>query len=261
MNTSNDSDYIRKYVEQTKQKASLDNNFIVVSKPPNLGEHEKYFPETFYYIADMLEERFVYLSESVESIFGIAKEAGEKMHAAQFMGQITHPEDLPAVLEISEKFFSFIETQSKEKLADIKMLRSFRLKNLKGEYKKIIDHVSVLEVNQNQRVTKFFGAISLAPMVSDFDITSAIILDTTNGKELSSFNLKNEAAQAVLTKREIQIMRLLAVGFKNREVAEKLDISILTVQTHRKHIMSKLNLSSPIDIVWKALEFNLDMRA
>ena len=54
---------------------------------------------------------------------------------------------------------------------------------------------------------------------------------------------------ATLTPREQQILRLVAEGFSNKEIAEKLFISPKTVENHRTSIMSKLDLHSTIELV------------
>lgn len=61
----------------------------------------------------------------------------------------------------------------------------------------------------------------------------------------------------LLTERELEVMRLLAQGLTNREVAEKLVISPSTVQTHRSHIMEKLNLSNRTELVHYVLQNHL----
>jgi DNA-binding NarL/FixJ family response regulator len=47
---------------------------------------------------------------------------------------------------------------------------------------------------------------------------------------------------SALTARELQVMEMLARGLTNREIAEHLDISIKTVDTHRGHVLKKLSL-------------------
>jgi DNA-binding NarL/FixJ family response regulator len=46
----------------------------------------------------------------------------------------------------------------------------------------------------------------------------------------------------MLTARETQVMEMLARGMTNREIAEHLDISVKTIDTHRGHVMKKLGL-------------------
>jgi len=57
----------------------------------------------------------------------------------------------------------------------------------------------------------------------------------------------------LLTDREREILQLLAEGKSNKEVAGVLDLSPLTVETHRANLMQKLNLHSTAEIVLYAV--------
>jgi FixJ family two-component response regulator len=52
-----------------------------------------------------------------------------------------------------------------------------------------------------------------------------------------------------LTPREHEVMGLVVSGYHNREIAEKLGISVRTVEVHKAHVMSKLDVSSVADLV------------
>ncbi|HSD21178.1 MAG TPA: response regulator transcription factor [Anaeromyxobacter sp.] len=56
-----------------------------------------------------------------------------------------------------------------------------------------------------------------------------------------------------LTQREREVLRLLAEGESNREVAERLSISAKTVETHRANVMRKLGAGSIVDLVHYAI--------
>ncbi len=60
----------------------------------------------------------------------------------------------------------------------------------------------------------------------------------------------------ILTKREIEIIKLLANDNSNQEVSDKLNISLRTVETHRRNIMQKLNLKSAVALVRFAVKHN-----
>ncbi|HEX7244515.1 MAG TPA: response regulator transcription factor [Solirubrobacterales bacterium] len=60
-----------------------------------------------------------------------------------------------------------------------------------------------------------------------------------------------------LSDRERDVLRLIALGHTNAEVAEKLYISIRTVESHRAHIQQKLRLSTRAELVRYALEHGL----
>ncbi len=67
--------------------------------------------------------------------------------------------------------------------------------------------------------------------------------------------LKNvdENEQGVLTPRETEVLRLMALGHTNREIGEQLSLSVRTVETHRAHIQQKLGLDSRPELTRYAL--------
>ncbi|MDR9855936.1 response regulator transcription factor [Paenibacillus sp. VCA1] len=60
-----------------------------------------------------------------------------------------------------------------------------------------------------------------------------------------------------LSKREIEILPLIAKGYGNKEIAEKLYVSVKTVEAHKAKIMEKLNLKSRPELVEYALKKKL----
>jgi two-component system response regulator NreC len=60
-----------------------------------------------------------------------------------------------------------------------------------------------------------------------------------------------------LTAREVDVLRLIALGHTNTEIAEQLHLSVRTVETHRAHIQRKLGLSTRAELVRYALEHKL----
>jgi len=60
-----------------------------------------------------------------------------------------------------------------------------------------------------------------------------------------------------LSNREVDVLRLIALGHTNAEIAEHVDLSVRTVETHRAHIQQKLRLSTRAELVGYALERGL----
>jgi two-component system response regulator NreC len=60
-----------------------------------------------------------------------------------------------------------------------------------------------------------------------------------------------------LSEREVEVLRLIALGHTNAEIAEQLFLSVRTVETHRSHIQQKLRLSTRAELVGYALERGL----
>jgi len=60
-----------------------------------------------------------------------------------------------------------------------------------------------------------------------------------------------------LSTREIEIMKLWGNSLTNKEIADKLFLSVRTVETHKNHIMQKLNLKTSVDMVKFGIKNNI----
>lgn len=61
--------------------------------------------------------------------------------------------------------------------------------------------------------------------------------------------IKNQKQENVLSKREQEVLRLVKDGLPSKEIAEKLFISIHTVNTHRQRILEKLNVTNSYEAI------------
>ena len=60
-----------------------------------------------------------------------------------------------------------------------------------------------------------------------------------------------------LTKRELEVLKLIAGEYSNPEIAEKLFISIRTVDTHRRNLLEKLGVKNTAGLVKYAIKHGL----
>lgn len=60
-----------------------------------------------------------------------------------------------------------------------------------------------------------------------------------------------------LSTRQIEILKLWGDGASNQEIADKLFISVRTVESHKNHIMQKLNMKSTVDLIKFAIKNNI----
>ncbi|HEU4718580.1 MAG TPA: response regulator transcription factor [Bacteroidia bacterium] len=88
---------------------------------------------------------------------------------------------------------------------------------------------------------KYFSSEAATQLLNDF-----------SGKSSG----KNNPADT-LTKREKEILALIAQGFTDKEIAEKVFLSPLTIITHRKNILSKLGLKNKVELTRFAMEHGL----
>ncbi len=84
-------------------------------------------------------------------------------------------------------------------------------------------------------------------------ISERVIEGYLEGRE----TLKTKSAWDTLTRREREILKLIAEGYKNKEVADYLCISLKTVEKHRANLMKKLDLHSAAELTAFAVEKGL----
>jgi DNA-binding NarL/FixJ family response regulator len=114
------------------------------------------------------------------------------------------------------------------------------------------------------------GAFAYLLKDSDFSEIMQAIQNVSEGKRYLNAAIANEVFEmllnsdvekpdslGVLSPREREILQLIAEGNTNASVAEKLSLSVRTVESHRAHIMAKLRFGSQADLVRYALQQGL----
>jgi len=87
---------------------------------------------------------------------------------------------------------------------------------------------------------------------------SSNICETILGGFLGhSENARSAVSWCQLTLREREVMKLVAEGYKNREIALHLSLSIKTIEKHRSNLMGKLNFRSVTELTSYAIEHSL----
>lgn len=77
------------------------------------------------------------------------------------------------------------------------------------------------------------------------------------GARLATESERAQQAASELTDREIEVLKLIALGYTNREIADQLFLSVRTVESHRAHLQQKLGRGSRAELVRYALERRL----
>jgi DNA-binding NarL/FixJ family response regulator len=93
-----------------------------------------------------------------------------------------------------------------------------------------------------------------------FDYYSKSITHLLINKYITRFKSEDKMPKAEienLSARQVEILKLWGENYTNKEIAEKLFISLRTVETHKNHIMQKLNLKTTVDMVKFAIRNNL----
>jgi len=205
---------------------------------------------SFVSIFDLAEMEHVYLSPNYTDLLGWDP---EKISSPEneYINHRMHPEDLAHLNKVSWQFFGLIlrvDLVWREQMKYIKLIMDYRTIGKDGNYVRVIEQHKLLELDQSGNVWLSMSVLDLSP---DQDLNSICryrLVNTLTG-ELYHFPSVESITEQKLSFREKEILQLLAKGLISKQIADKLFISVNTVNTHRQRIIEKLNVSNTAEAV------------
>jgi DNA-binding CsgD family transcriptional regulator len=162
---------------------------------------------------------------------------------------LIHPEDYPILLDTYQKALIFLESLPIAEKKDYKLIYTFRAKGKDGKFYPIIDQVVILELDKKGKIWLLLAISDFLPSKGKMEKASRQLINIKT-KTLYLFNNNsNYNEKQVLSTREIEILGLVSKGFASKEIAEKLFISVNTVNNHRQHILEKINAANTAEAV------------
>jgi two-component system, NarL family, response regulator NreC len=113
-------------------------------------------------------------------------------------------------------------------------------------------HGYVLKKSVDADLLSAIRAVSRGRVYVDSELAATLV-----GQAVPERARSGDRRSEVLSKRELQVLKLVAEGFTSREISERIFIGIKAVETYRGRFAEKLGLKSRADIVRYALEIGL----
>ena len=157
---------------------------------------------------------------------------------------LVHSDDLEVVKRIDKKVWEFLDTLPEEEKLAYKYIYEMRVLD-RGKYVRMIYQTRLLAFKNDNFLA--MGMIDLAPEQSAntsvrFQIKNCLT------DEVVPFTIES-ATDVLLTPREREILALAKEGMFSKEISEKLNISIHTVNRHRQNILEKLQVDNMIEAI------------
>ncbi|NLJ01529.1 MAG: response regulator transcription factor [Bacteroidales bacterium] len=140
-----------------------------------------------------------------------------------------------------QKTDSYVDDFPDELLHDLK---NILIKHLSAEYNQNLCHAVIFSLHSLEKDLEAHNRLMdkvLRPKISELDSTGIEQLQYAMTNEQP---VRTDGKGHPLTNRETEILRLIVQGLINKEIAEKLNISLNTVLTHRKNIIAKTGIKT-----------------
>ena len=196
-------------------------------------------------VFDCCTKKFVFVSNNIPQSYGIDSER-LFINGHEPVLEIIHPGDIYYGLLVRKKIYSLLSSLSAEEKMKHKMVHEMRVKNVRGEYIRIIEQEQAIELDKSGNIWLMLSVIDVDAS-HESEITKSHLYNFETGEQI--FIDLSDTLEEPLTNRELSVLQLMKQGLLSKEIANSLNVSINTINTHRQNILLKLKANNSIEAV------------
>lgn len=196
-------------------------------------------------VFDCYTNKFVFVSDNIPKLYGLDSRR-LFIHGHQPVIEVIHPDDIDYGLLVRKKIYSILRSFSNEEKRNYKAIHEMRIRNIRGEYIRIIEQEQVLELDKSGNNWLTLSVIDVDAS-HESEIIKSHLYNFKTGEQI--FIDLSDTLDEPLTNRELEVLRFMKKGLLSKEIAEALKVSINTVNSHRQNILQKLKANNSIEAV------------
>jgi len=204
----------------------------------------------YYFVVNVRRSTFEVVSQEIETVLGYPL---CDIDLPFYLSKI-HPSDIPIFLNFEAAVERFFKRLSGNKLFKYKIQYDYRIMKADGKYIRML-HQYVI-VNHDADDVKTFAIATDISHLKDEVRPMLSFVGLEGEPSFYNVDVQNlfKPEKHIFTRREQQILHALGNGLSSSEISEVLNISKLTVDSHRKNMLRKANARSTTEIVKLAFE-------
>lgn len=207
------------------------------------------------FTVDVFKERYDFASDNFAHIFGYNPTWIKNIRKqGDLLEERIHPDDRAQLIEYQIEHGQFIYSLPLEERNDYQQIFQIRMLDARQQYVNVISRQQVIQKDKNGKAWMIMGLMDISPDQTPTERIKRTVINRKTGEIVASAVIQ---AEQQLTKREKEILILIRQGFLSKEIAYKLNLSIYTVNNHRKNILTKLNVDNVIEAINRAESFGI----
>jgi DNA-binding CsgD family transcriptional regulator len=196
----------------------------------------------FFFIYYLPEQKIEFTSGGIKEVLDLEP----SKFGLPYIIENIHPDDTPHFLRFENTLVSFLAKLPPEKLTKYKVRYDYRLRDVHGNYKRILHQLMTIQCDSEGAVIRTFGVFT---DISHIKKETSMELNVIGmDGEPSFYNIREDCSytdyDSPLSDREKEILTCMGQGMSSKNISEALDISKNTVDNHRKRILEKTNSES-----------------
>lgn len=192
------------------------------------------------WIMDVRSHTYTFISDNTLEHFGYSLE-NYTAKGPEFQDEIKLPEDRVNTWKLFGQVWQKLATISSESRKNFRFSYDYRIVKPDGKVIRILEQNTVLEQDAKGNITHLLGVCNDITQWKRTGSQLAALSSTLDSQYFlfTSDNITPVKAQTLLSKRELEIVKLIAEGHSSKFIADKLFISFHTVNTHRQKMIEK----------------------
>lgn len=238
-----------------QQISDLDVNYDLWNKKRESILKFSTMSQSCIFTVDVFKRRYDFASDNFSTIFGY-NPAWIKTIRKQgdLLEERIHPDDRGQLLEYQIEHGQFIYSLPIEERNDYQQTFQYRMINARQQYINVISCQRVIQKDRNNKAWIIMGIMDIAPDQTLVEKVKRTVFNRKTGEILVPSLI---SAGKHLTNREKEILLLIRQGLLSKEIAGQLNLSIYTVNNHRKNILEKLNVDNVIEAINLAQNYGI----
>ena len=205
----------------------------------------------YYYVFNVFQGAFDFVSEGIRIVLEYEPEAE---YTTIKMVDSIHPDDKIYFLNFEQKSIEFFKNVPFDKIQKYNAQYDYRIKAKNNKYVRILQQVVPIDYDE----TNFYRTLGIHTDISHIKLEGVPCFSIIGiDGEPSYYNIQDTGvftkSYDIFTKREREVLKNIVEGKSSNSIAADLNISLHTVNVHRKNILNKANCKTPIDLVTKAI--------
>ncbi|MEJ5146016.1 helix-turn-helix domain-containing protein [Sphingobacterium sp. MYb388] len=209
----------------------------------------------YYYVINVADYSLYQIHENLLSVLGMKS---YPTTVKQIIDCI-HPDDLEFVFEAEKATLLKMDEMGLGKGTLYRTSYCFRMKIAAGPYHLFHHQAIHISADQDGRITT---ALNIHTDINHITSTNnkIVLVKPVGGNEYYQINLSKDGSEEQkpeISKREMEVLHLLAKGLSSTQIADRLYISPLTVRVHRRNLLKKTKTSNSGSLIKKSIEYGL----
>lgn len=221
----------------------------------NIEFAQKMFPNWIVLVCQAGHARLKFISENCHDFLGYKAQSFFSLRAEDYYADFIHPEDQENVGLCFEYMIDRWKEHSKDDPTDLRFVLNYRFKHSNGTWLHLQEEKFVIKSRKGKLIP-----VTLLKDISpttNFSQVKIEMLRHTKQKVVKTDVYVPFVPDTKVTQRELTIIGLISEGFRNKEIAEKLFISINTVKNHRRNLFKKTRVRNSLQLINYAQSVNL----